>query len=314
MTNTGIHHISSLISDARQAYIFYHQMLGLKLSLKTVNQEDPSMYHLFFGNQESQVGSEFTLFEMGKDYRKNRFGTNALERTVFLVTNYDSLIFWKKRFEDHNIVHEPIMIYQDRHILYFEDFDGQKLALTYHHHIGKLAGFEHSDIPKSYRILGIAEIQIRVRELTPLLNLLEHTFEFEPKEKFEHQGFDIYPLLFSNAFQHEIHLILDKESPISVIGTAGIHHLALGVSQRDDLKVLQTTLQQEKKPNTGIINRDFIQSLYFRAPNYLMLEVATPIEHHRIVNPQQDINFDAIPLYLPEFLEGQRAEIERRLS
>ncbi|MGV3249758.1 VOC family protein [Streptococcus suis] len=54
MNNTGIHHISSLVGNIQQAYHFYHHILGLKLTLKTVNQEDSSMYHLFFGDDEGR--------------------------------------------------------------------------------------------------------------------------------------------------------------------------------------------------------------------------------------------------------------------
>lgn len=63
MNNTGIHHISSLVGNIHQAYHFYHHILGLKLTLKTVNQEDSSMYHLFFGDDGS-YGTEFTIFDM----------------------------------------------------------------------------------------------------------------------------------------------------------------------------------------------------------------------------------------------------------
>ncbi|MDG4515996.1 MULTISPECIES: VOC family protein [Streptococcus] len=64
MNNTGIHHISSLVGNIHQAYHFYHHILGLKLTLKTVNQEDSSMYHLFFGDDEGRFGTEFTIFDM----------------------------------------------------------------------------------------------------------------------------------------------------------------------------------------------------------------------------------------------------------
>lgn len=84
MKNTGIHHVSVLGSDIRKSYNFYHNILGLKLILKTVNQDDSNMYHLFFGDETGREGTEFTVFEM-KGARGNKFGTNAIERTMFLV-------------------------------------------------------------------------------------------------------------------------------------------------------------------------------------------------------------------------------------
>ncbi|HFI0788003.1 TPA: VOC family protein [Streptococcus suis] len=83
MNNTGIHHISSLVGNIHQAYHFYHHILGLKLTLKTVNQDDSSMYHLFFGDAEGRFGTEFTIFDMptlprqrgGKSFGTNHFSS-----------------------------------------------------------------------------------------------------------------------------------------------------------------------------------------------------------------------------------------------
>lgn len=82
MKNTGIHHVSVLVRSAKKAYDFYTNILGLKMFLKTVNQDDPTMYHLFFGDQEAREGTEFTVFEMSH-FRDNQFGTNAIERVMF---------------------------------------------------------------------------------------------------------------------------------------------------------------------------------------------------------------------------------------
>lgn len=104
MNNTGLHHISVLSSNAERAFYFYHHILGLKLILKTVNQDDPNIYHLFFGDETGRGGTEFTVFEM-KGAKENRFGTNAIERTMFLVRSEKSLYFWEKRFDDFNVCH-----------------------------------------------------------------------------------------------------------------------------------------------------------------------------------------------------------------
>ncbi|CYU59656.1 glyoxalase [Streptococcus suis] len=93
MNNTGIHHISSLVGNIHQTYHFYHHILGLKLTLKTVNQEDSSMYHLFLGDDEGRFGTEFTIFDM-PNHPSHRSGSNRLERTVFLVKDFAALEFW----------------------------------------------------------------------------------------------------------------------------------------------------------------------------------------------------------------------------
>lgn len=86
MNITGIHHVSVLSSNVENSFYFYHHILGMKLIMKTVNQDDTTMYHLFFGDEVGQAGTEFTVFEM-KNFRKQVFGTDAIERTMFLVKN-----------------------------------------------------------------------------------------------------------------------------------------------------------------------------------------------------------------------------------
>lgn len=313
MRNTGIHHISSLVSDIEVAYDFYHRILGLKLLLKTVNQEDSRMYHLFFGDEEGQEGSEFTIFEM-KDYRPNRFGTNALERTLFLVNSYDSLLYWEERLTGFAVQTEGVVPYQDGHILRFEDSDGQKLGLLYQKHGSDLKPYLPSDMPSQHAILGLAQIHVRVRELVPVLDLLRDVFDFRAGEAFRDQGLMVYPLIFDNAFGHQIHLIEDRTSPISVIGVGGIHHLALGVASKDDLEGLATYLDSQNLRHTGLVDRDFMTSLYFRAPNYLMFEVATALYRERTHFPAQGLPFRDLPLFLPEFLEKERTAIEAGLA
>lgn len=313
MNNTGIHHISSLVGNIHQAYHFYHQVLGLKLVLKTVNQEDSSMYHLFFGDDLGRVGTEFTIFDM-PHHARQRLGTNRLERTLFLVRDKAALNFWANRLTTYGIEHEGVQAFGQKHLLMFEDEDGQLLGLTYQETRGKMFPYEGEDIPAEMAIFGIAGIQLRVREEGPLLDLLTEVFGFEEEERLDYQGQKLIVMRFDNVFQHRIHLIVDKDSPISVTGVGGIHHLALGVLDRSDLEDLVTRLNLVNRPHSGIINRDFMHSLYFRAPNYLLFEVATMVGQRETSTPKQAKNLDQVELFLPSFFEEERETIEAGLK
>lgn len=109
-------------------------------------------------------------------------------------------------------------------------------------------------------------------------------------------------------------MILDQESPISVLGVGAIHHIAFGVLDESDLEDLISRLNLINRPHSGIINRDFIHSLYFRAPNYLMFEVATMAGEREAAMPRQDKLLDKVELFLPSFFEEERQEIEKNLS
>lgn len=269
MNNTGIHYISSLVGNIHQAYHFYHHILGLKLTLKTVNQEDSSMYHLFFGDEEGRFGTEFTIFDM-PNHPSHRSGSNRLERTVFLVKDFAALEFWQKRLTEFEVENKGIQAFGNGHILNFQDEDGQLLGLTYHNAIGEMFPYKTDEIPSEYAILGIASLHMRIREEKALLSLLTETFGFVEESRFVFEDKIVISLLFDNTFQHRLYLILDQESPISVMGVGAIHHIAFGVLDESDLEDLISRLNLINRPHSGIINRDFIHSLYFRAPNYLM--------------------------------------------
>ena len=95
----GHHHISMITKNASQNNHFYRQVLGLRRVKVTVNQDDPSMYHLFYGDKTGSPGTELSFFEIplvGKTYR----GTNAITKIGLLVPSEASLFYWKARFED----------------------------------------------------------------------------------------------------------------------------------------------------------------------------------------------------------------------
>lgn len=98
MKINGIHHVSALTANAQKNVDFYRQILGLKLVKKTVNQDDPSMYHLFYGDEVASPGTELTFFEIPMLARRLK-GTNAITSTGLLVSSEEALSFWEKRFE-----------------------------------------------------------------------------------------------------------------------------------------------------------------------------------------------------------------------
>lgn len=312
MKNTGLHHVSVLSSNAKKAYNFYHNILGLKLILKTVNQDDPNMYHLFFGDETGRGGTEFTIFEM-KGYRNKKFGTNSIERTMFLVPSEESIYYWEKRLNENNVLNYGIETYNGKKILRFEDEDGQNLGFVYRDNIdlNKMDPYVAKDILKEHAILGIGDIYLRVRYTEPTQKIIEEFFGFEKYNEIVENNLKISLFKFDdNSFKHEIHIIEDKNSPLKNLGIGGIHHISFGVETVEDLNKLQQKLDEKSFTNSNIVDRDFIVSSYFREANNLLFEVATPLSKEKEEFPSQNQNFDEIPLYLPEFLEKNRKEIE----
>src|SRR5690554_7245479 len=111
----GQHHVSAITSDAKKNYEFYTKILGLRLVKKTVNQDDTSVYHLFYADERGNPGTDLTFFEF-PNTRKARYGTNSISLTSLRVANDDSIHYWKKRLTEYDVEQDEISK-QDGHTI-----------------------------------------------------------------------------------------------------------------------------------------------------------------------------------------------------
>src|SRR5215207_5426548 len=93
---TGIHHVSALSADIARTHDFYTRVLGMRPVIKTVNQDEPSMYHLFFGDGAGSPGSDMTVFDIPHAVQERR-GNNSIALTTFRVAGEEALTFWAGR-------------------------------------------------------------------------------------------------------------------------------------------------------------------------------------------------------------------------
>lgn len=313
MKSLGIHHISALVSDIHRSFDFYHDILGLNLLMKTVNQDDTTMYHLFFSDMQGRPGTEFTVFQINT-FRENTFGTNAIERAVFSVQSEESLAYWIEHLDKYNIEHCGIENYGESKIIRFEDPDGMNLGISYLENsrglfYPKLTG----SIPSEHGIIGLHSVHLRLRYPKATEKILTEWFDFTKINEVM-QG--IYPVTMlknnNSELKHEIHLIEDTESPLEIQGIGGIHHLALYVSDYTDLLAINEKIINRNFSHSGIQPREFFDATYFREPNNLLFEVASKIKKVPTINDVETI--DESPLYLPDFLEEKRESITSELA
>lgn len=312
MNEPIIHHVSVINRDVNKTYEFYHDVLGLNLMLKTVNQDDINMYHLFFENKDGRFGTDFTVFEM-RDGIERKFGTNRIERTVFAVPSIESLYFWEKRLNELGFFNCEIEDYHGSKILRFEDFDGVELGFVpakydEEAYIGK--GTEA--IPDEHAIIGFDSVHLRVRYAKASLTSFEHLFDLSVSEVLDD---GVVVLSRKDAFlNQEIHLIEDKKSPLEVMGVGGSQHVALAAQDMEELEKITAQVTERNFINSGIRDREFFQSLYYREPNNVLIEVATIEAHVPEIDNEKFASFDEIPLQLPEFLEYRRGFITDSLK
>ncbi|QDP99096.1 ring-cleaving dioxygenase [Lysinibacillus fusiformis] len=306
---SGHHHISMLTKNGKRNNDFYTKILGLRRVKKTVNQDSPSMYHLFYGDLTGAAGTELTFFEMPVAGRTVR-GTNAITCIGLLVPSYDSLVFWKKRFELLEVQHSEIMTYAGKDALSFEDHEGLRMVLINHHNQETPADWqvwESSEIPVEHRILGMGTVEITVRYLSRTVKLLQELFHYtvvtENDKEVRLQSIEGETL-------GEV-IVKELEGPSEKPGRGSIHHLALRVATVEELQQWDALIKARGLESTGVVDRYYFQSLYFRDRNGILFEMATDGPGFTVDSSVEDLGKG---LDLPPFLEGKRAEIEAILE
>ncbi|WP_249869538.1 ring-cleaving dioxygenase [Oceanobacillus saliphilus] len=304
----GHHHISMITKNASQNNYFYRHVLGLRRVKMTVNQDDPSMYHLFYGDKIGSPGTELSFFEMplvGKTYR----GTNAITRIGLLVPSEASLLFWKARFEKHGVQHGEITSYANHPALKFEDTEGLQMVLLVSN--GEKAAhwetWEKSEVPAEHQIQGMGSVEITVRRLDKLASTLTDMFGYTEISRKNHEA--IFQSIKGEVFGEIVVRYLD--GPTERPGRGSIHHLAIRVQNESELLYWEEKVKQHGFSSSGIVDRFYFKSLYFRESNGILFEIATDGPGFTI---DGEVEHLGEKLDLPPFLEERRKEIEGTLN
>ena len=142
----GVHHVTAITADAPRNVEFYAGLLGLRLVKKTVNQDDPTVYHLFYADERGDPGSDITFFEY-PGARQGRAGAGMVHTVRWRVGSEDALDFWQKRLDNH-------VLSRDDGRLTFVDPEGlrHELAVVETHDEPLVA--EHPEVPAELALQG----------------------------------------------------------------------------------------------------------------------------------------------------------------
>ncbi|PEC21375.1 ring-cleaving dioxygenase [Bacillus cereus] len=307
-TIPGHHHISMVTKNAETNNNFYRDVLGLRRVKKTVNQDNPFMYHLFYGDLTGSAGTELSFFEMPNVGRTIR-GTNAITQIGLLVSSLESLTFWKKRFESFGVTHGELTTYAGRDALHFEDPDGLRLVLLNNN--GEevpdyWTAWDASSVKQENRILGMGTVEMTVRSLKKLSKTLTELFGYKEVSRSDNEG--LYQSVLGQSFG-EI-LVKEKEGERERPGKGSIHHLAIRVKNDEELNYWNEAVKDRGFETTGVIDRFYFKSLYFRESNGILFEIATDGPGFTVDSAVEELGK---ALDLPPFLEERRQEIEEKL-
>ena len=305
MNIVGHHHISMYTKDAQINKDFYTQILGLRLVEKSVNQDNPTMYHLFFGDEIGSVGTLLSFFEI-PNVGKNRPGTNSIHRLSLLVPNEAALSYFKSRLTDANITTTD-MTYLNQPALLFKDVDNLEIVLLVNDDYKIPTTWRknpYTDVPVQHQILGMGPVELRVRKAQPIIDFLKNELNYALR-----QDTDETVMTLDQEGLYTDFVVIEQQGERARPGQGYVHHIAVNTPKDSNLEAVLNTINHNPGNNSGIIDRYFFKSLYYRH-NSIMYEFATASPGFTV---DTDIENLGKQLNLPDFMENQRTEIESKL-
>ena len=268
----GIHHITAITGDAPKNVDFYARALGLRLVKKTVNQDDPTVYHLFYADERGSPGSDITFFEY-PGARRGRAGAGMVHRIVWRVASEGALDFWEQRLGT-----EGVSTTRAPGSLRFADPEGLNLELSVVETDDGPLIAEHPEIPAELALQGFDSVRAFASQAEASREFLEQGLGFKAADgdAFEARGEE------RGSFY-----VYDEASERGIGGAGTVHHVAWASSQQEHEAWRQRVLEAGGSP-TPVIDRFYFRSIYFREPSGVLFEIATigpgfttdePLEH-----------------------------------
>ncbi len=313
MQLTGIHHLTAVSARAPENLRFYTQVMGMRLIKKTVNQDDVSAYHLFYGDGLASPGSDLTFFDFSVG--TERRGNNTITRTGLRIAGHDTLKWWRKHLEEAGVKVGEIAERDGRFTLDFEDPEGQRLSLIDDGGHGAAHPWAKSPIPTEHQIRGLGPITMTVPDVTPTdivlreLMFMRHERSYALPES-DSDVVHVYEM-GEGGPAAELHVAVRPNLPAAQPGAGGVHHVAFRTPNRAEYDEWAERLRKLRVPNSGKVNRFYFESLYFREPNGVLFEIATDGPGFASDEPMESLGEK---LSLPPFLEKRRKEIEAGLK
>jgi len=303
MRRNGIHHVTAIAGSTHRNLDFYSRTLGLRLVKKTVNFDDPTTYHLYYGDETGQPGSILTFFPW-EHAAPGRLGIGETQETVLRVPE-GAIGYWTHRFIEKGVRHEAPEKRFGQTVLPFRDPDGMRLALAATSGIEGEPAWTAGEIPAEHAIRGFQGISLLLESGEPTGAILTDVLGFT------NAGQEGSVTRFK-AGDTAIGGIVDIRSAGGFLparmGTGSVHHVAFRAA--DDQA--QAEMVRKLRENHGIEtteqkDRNYFRSVYFREPGGILFEIATDEPGFAVDEP---VAFLGRGLKLPTFLEKQREEIE----
>jgi glyoxalase family protein len=301
----GLHHVTAIAGDPRTNVDFYAGVLGLRLIKKTVNFDDPSTYHLYYGDGVGTPGTVMTFFPW-PGVRPGILGSGQTQTTTFAVPQ-SSIEFWRRRLEGSLVRAQDIERFGVPGLA-FADPDGLRLELlaSARPDDGRQP-WEGSSVPAEHAVRGFDSVTLLQADLDATDTLLVHAMGFRkvaedgPRLRYESGRGGPGTL---------VDLLHDPNATRGRVAGGSVHHVAFRLADDDAQTAWQSRLFGAGHPTTEVKDRMYFHSIYFREPGGVLFELATDNPGFTADEPVEELGSR---LCLPPWLESARDRIERAL-
>jgi glyoxalase family protein len=291
----GIHHITAITAEAQPNVDFYAGLMGLRLVKKTVNQDQPSVYHLFYADEEGDPGSDLTFFEFPGTPR-GRAGAGMVHRIGWRVASTEALDFWEKRLGDAGYESR-----REAESLRFADFEGLEHELRVSDVDEPPLIADHPEVPAELALQGFDFARAYGADPERSRPYLEDALEFAPRD----DGWEARGETRGGLWAYD-----EPPAESGLQGAGTVHHIAWA-SHMDDHEPWRERVADAALHPTPIIDRFYFRSVYFREPSGVLFEIATIGPGFAVDEPAEHLGEE---LALPPFLEDMREQIEPILT
>jgi glyoxalase family protein len=296
----GIHHITAITGDAQKNVDFYAGVLGLRLVKKTVNQDDPTVYHLFFADEKGDPGSDLTFFEY-PGAPPGRAGDGMIWGIRWRLGSGEALDFWKGRLEENGTEADL----GNDGVLRFADPEGLGHALKVVETTDEPLTAEHPEIPAELALQGFDGAIAHASDPEASRPLLEEGLGFEPLEGEDGQsGWECRGDSRGGLWGYS-----EPPAERGLQGAGSVHHIAWA-SQIGDHEAWRDRVVAAGAHPTPVIDRFYFRSIYFREPSGVLFEIATLGPGFSVDEPLESLGEK---LSLPPDYEHLREQVEPAL-
>jgi glyoxalase family protein len=301
---TGLHHVTAVAGDPERNADFYVGVLGLRFLKRTVNHDDPTTYHFYYGDGAGTPGTAVTFFPWTDSGRRGEFGAGQTQRTAWAVPT-DSLDYWAERLDAHGVAATRVERVGEPTIE-FDDPDGIGLALVGTDALRETTPWDESPVPARHQLRGFHGVTLAVPDAEPtagvLRDVLGYELDVEAGERRRYRA--------AGGGPGSVVDLVETGVGRGRTGVGTVHHVAFAAADVDELEAFRERAADRDLRATDVVDRTYFRSVYFREPGGVLFEVATTGPGF---TADESVDELGSGLRLPGWLEDDRERIEADL-